>query len=197
MSVEDHELLIKWRDGDRNAGDDLFNRHFAAVRRFFKHKVAPQDAEDLIQLTFLGCVRGLANYRADGTFRAYLFAVARNQMYMHFRRLGTRKGLDTDLSNHSVVDLRTGPDTAVNRASERALAASAMQRLPVETQTLLELAYWEELSAEELAQIFNVSPVTIRTRKHRARQALRELIDELRAPDKAPPDLDDVLKLEG
>lgn len=192
MKLEDHELLARWRDGDRSAGDGLFDRHFASVRRFFKHKVTPQDAEDLIQRTFLGCVRGLPKFRADGTFRAYLFAIARNELYMHFRRLGARQGIDTNLSNHSVIDLRTGPDTAINRATERALAASAMQRLPVETQNLLELAYWEDLSTEELAQIFEVSPVTIRTRKHRARQALRGLIDELRGPAKAP-DLDGVL----
>ena len=174
-------------------GEQLFDRHFDSVRRFFKYKVSPADAEDLIQRTFLGCVRGLPNYRGEGTFRAYLFAVARNELYMYMRRAGSRRGVDTNLSNHSVVDLRTGPDTAINRANERALAASAMQRLPVETQNLLELAYWEELSSEELAQIFDVSPITIRTRKHRARQVLRELIEELRGDSGAEVDLQSAL----
>lgn len=189
MSTEDHELIARWKDGDRSAGDRLFDRHFTSVRRFFKHKVAPQDAEDLIQRTFLGCTRGLPNYRGDASFRAYLFAIARNELNMHFRRLGSRRGIETDLSHHSVVDLRTGPDTAINRATERALAVSAMQRLPLETQTLLELAYWEEVATEDLAQIFGVCAVTIRTRKYRARQTLQAMIGKMRASASPPPDL--------
>jgi len=183
--LEDQALLARWRDGDRSAGDALFERHFKSVRRFFKSKVGPAYAEDLIQHTFLGCVKGIADYRGDASFRTYLFAVARNVLYMHFRTLRRRPGLEPDASVHSVVDLQTGLSTAVGKQDERRLIQVALQHLPVDAQTLLELAYWEELSTAELAEVFGVSPVTIRTRKHRAREKLREFVDALRDPGSA------------
>ena len=179
---DDHALLERWRAGDRGAGDALFERHFKGVRRFFKSKVGPDHAEDLIQRTFLGCVKGVDRYRGDASFRSYLFAIARNELYMHFRSLRTRPGSDPDVSVHSVVDLQTGVSTAIGKEDERRLIQAALRHLPVEAQTLLELAYWEGLSSEELAGVFGVSPVTIRTRKFRAREKLRELVDQLRDP---------------
>lgn len=179
---DDHALLTRWRDGDRKAGDELFERHFKGVRRFFKTKVDPDHAEDLIQRTFLGCVKGLAKFRGDASFRVYLFAIARNELCMHFRTLRTRPGSDPDVSIHSVVDLRTGVSTAMGREDERRLIQVALRHLPVDAQTLLELAYWERLTSAELAEVFGVSPVTIRTRKFRARERLRELVDQLRDP---------------
>lgn len=183
--ADDHALLAHWRDGDRSAGDALFERHFRSVRRFFKTKVGPAHAEDLIQQTFLGCVKNIGGFRGDASFRTFLFAVARNVLYMHFRQLHRRPGFDPDASVHSVVDLKTGVSTAVGRKDEQQLIQVALRHLPFEAQTLLELAYWEGLSASELADVFEVSPVTIRTRKHRAREKLREIIDALRDPDSA------------
>ncbi len=180
---DDRALLTRWRAGDRSAGDALFERHFKGVRRFFKSKVGPENAEDLIQRTFLGCVKGIEQYRGDASFRSYLFAIARNELYMHFRSLRTRPGSDPDVSIHSVVDLQTGVSTAMGKEDERQLVLLALRHLPVEAQTLLELAYWEGLSSEELADVFGVSPVTIRTRKFRAREKLRAVVDQLRDPN--------------
>lgn len=189
--LDDQALLARWRDGDRSAGDALFERHFKSVRRFFKSKVGPLHAEDLIQRTFLGCINNISGYRGDASFRTYLFAVARNLLNMHFRQLHRRPDLEPDASIHSVVDLKTGVSTAVGREDERKLIQVALRHLPVEAQTLLELAYWEGLTAAELADVFEVSPITIRTRKHRAREKLREIVDALRDPQSALlPDLE-------
>jgi RNA polymerase sigma-70 factor (ECF subfamily) len=183
--VDDQALLARWRDGDRKAGSALFERYFLSVNRFFKSKVRPDLAEDLIQRTFLGCVKGIARFRGDASFRTYLFTIARNELYMHFRRAGASRGEALDTSVQSVIDLRTGVSTALSREDERHVLRLALQHLPVETQTLLELAYWEELSVAELAGIFEVSPVTIRTRQFRAREKLREAIEQLQAPGAA------------
>jgi len=189
--VEDDEsLLARWCGGDQAAGGALFERHFESVRRFFKSKVGPQDAEDLIQRTFLGCVKNRAGYRGESSFRGYLFGVARNELHMHFRTLRRHPGLVPDASVQSVVDLRTGVSTQMGRADERRLVQVALRHLPVEAQTLLELAYWEAMTANELADVFGVSPITIRTRKHRAREKLRDIVEALRGSD--APRIDDL-----
>ena len=66
--MTDEELLRAWSDGDRDAGERLFERHFESVVRFFRNKAAG-DHEDLIQQTFLGCVESLG-LRCDGRFLA-------------------------------------------------------------------------------------------------------------------------------
>src|SRR5690606_10349004 len=54
---DDLELLAAWRDGDAAAGGRLFRRHFDTLFRFFSTKL-DGPVEDLVQDTFLGCVRG-------------------------------------------------------------------------------------------------------------------------------------------
>ena len=65
----------------------------------------------------------------------------------------------------------------------------ALQGLPVEQQTLLELHYWEDMGIPELAEVFEVPSTTIRTRLHRARKALRD-----RMADTAPAEALDTLE---
>src|SRR6185436_6575853 len=71
----DAELLSAWRGGDEKAGAELFERHFEALFRFFRNKAGDQ-AEDLVQETFLACLSGPA-FRGEASFRTYLFTVAR------------------------------------------------------------------------------------------------------------------------
>jgi DNA-directed RNA polymerase specialized sigma24 family protein len=56
-AATDIELLEAWRGGDRRAGEQLFERHYAAVARFFRNKLE-FGVDDLIQRTFLACVEG-------------------------------------------------------------------------------------------------------------------------------------------
>jgi DNA-directed RNA polymerase specialized sigma24 family protein len=79
---EDLELLAAWRGGDRDAGGELFDRHFVSIRRFFRSKVG-DDYEELVQRTFTRCVEGQQRFRGEGKFRSYLFAIAANVLREH------------------------------------------------------------------------------------------------------------------
>ena len=57
------------------------------------------------------------------------------------------------------------------------MLVEALRHLPCDQQLLLELHYWEDMPAAELAEIFEVDPTTIRTRLHRARKQLKALIE--------------------
>ena len=82
----DIDLLDAWRAGDPRAGNELFNRHFDSVCRFFANK-AGNEVDDLIQRTFLACVEGRDRFRGDASFRGYLFGVARNVLHARLQRL--------------------------------------------------------------------------------------------------------------
>jgi RNA polymerase sigma factor (sigma-70 family) len=176
----DLELLARWRDGDLQAGAQLFERHFDAVRRFFRTKVAAEDVEDTIQRVFLACVESRNAFRGDASFRTYVFTIARHELYRHLRRRGRDAiALGLDASVSSVYALGISPSSAVGREENERRVRQALRRLPVEQQTMLELRYWEDLPTPEIAAIMEIAEATVRTRLFRARAALRTLLAEL------------------
>ena len=174
----DEELLEAWRGGDRAAGDELVQRHFDAVCRFFRSKLG-DDVEDLIQRTFLDCVESVERVQADN-FRAYLFAVARNRLFDHLRRI-QRRPPATSLGETSVADLGTSPSQQVAHGQQERLLLRALRHIPVDFQIALELAYWEGLTGPEIARVIGVSENTVRSRLSRARAELRRQVERLAA----------------
>lgn len=171
----DLELLQAWRRGDSSAGGELFSRHFSGLLRFFFNKVDDREVEDLIQKTLLACVGSKDAFRGEAKFRTYLLAVARNELLMFYRRRDARPQLDP--AHTSIADLAPSPSTIARLADDRRLLLQALRHLPADQQLLLELHYWEDLPAAELAQVFDIEPTTVRTRLHRARKQLKDLIE--------------------
>lgn len=192
--MKDFELLDRWRAGDRRAGNELFQRHFDSVNRFFVNKLG-EDVDDLVQSTFFELTRDADKFRKQASFRTYLFAIAKNQLYRHLRKHVRSRELDFSL--HSLEDLRTSPPSRIDRGARKLILLDALRSLPVDQQVLIELFYWEGVKAEELALVFDVAPATIRGRLFRARGALREQMDRLSGtPRSSENDSADELELE-
>jgi RNA polymerase sigma factor (sigma-70 family) len=172
---DDIALLDRWRTGDAEAGQLLFERHFDSIYGFFETK-CEADADELTQATFLACLRAKDQFRKESSFRTYLFTIARNELYRVLReRQRQHEKLDFQLS--SIADLVSTAGTKIQRNQEHRQMVDALRQLPVEQQTLLELHYWEDMEIGQLAEIFESPAATIRTRLHRARKALREQIE--------------------
>lgn len=175
--ADEHDLLDRWRGGDRQAGDALFGLHFAALFRFFRAKLEDPIAEDLTQATFLACVKGRDDFRGEASFRTYLFAVARKQLLMHFRGRARADKL-IELDSVSVADLAASPSTAVRIGDEQRLVREVLRRIPVDFQIAVELYYWEGMSTPEIARVLEIAEGTVRSRLTRARAQLAEMIRE-------------------
>ncbi len=172
----DGELFEAWRGGDRRAGAQLFERHYAAVARFF-HNKAPRDADDLIQRTFLRCVETHGRIRKPASFHYYLFGVARYVLLEYLEEKGRRQRREVpNFMTTSVEDLAPTPSSVLGRAREERLILGALRRIPIEFQIVLELYYWEELRARELAEVLDLPEGTVRTRIRRAKQLFEEEI---------------------
>src|SRR5262245_46678786 len=166
----DLSLLQQWRDGDRHAGEELFARHFTDIYQFFEHKVG-LDVDDLVQQTFMACVAGRDRFRGQSTFRTYLFAIARNHLYMHLRKFSRAEHVDFEET--SIGEIVTSLSSQLGHARDVEQLRVALVTLPAEQQLLLELHYWHELDAESLGEVFEATPGAIRVRLLRARNALR------------------------
>lgn len=174
----DEELLERWRAGDARAGNALFRRHFASIRRFFANKVGADHIEELVQHTFTGCIEGRERFLGRASFRTFLFAIAKNQLYKHLRDHASQRSRQApDMNVSSVRELGCSPSSIVAAREQQASMLAALQRIPVEQQLVLELFYWEQLSGAEIAEVLEVAPATVRTRLFRARAALKEAMD--------------------
>ena len=175
--MDDFELLDRWRQGDLGAGNQLLKRHFDALYRFFTNKVADH-ADDLIQATMMACVRGRDSFRKECGFRAYLFVVARHELYRWIRK-NNRSREVFDPSLVSVAALGPSPSSALARRKEQRLLLQALRRIPVELQIVLELHYWESMSTRELAEVMEIPQGTVKSRLRRAREMLEVAMTEI------------------
>jgi RNA polymerase sigma factor (sigma-70 family) len=184
--VEDPDLALleRWRAGERDAGEALFERHFDSLYRFFQSK-SSGDADELVQATLLACLGAKHQFRGDSSFRAYLFSIARNKLYRYLR--DRRRDERFDVTTTSVAEVITTPGSALARDQAHRALLAALRELSIEQQTLLELHYWEELDTIELGKIFEVPPGTIRIWLFRARGKLRDLL-----ASSAPATLEDL-----
>ena len=174
----DLQLLERWRQGDRAAGEQLFARHFAEIFRFFSGK-ARDRADDLAQQTFLACVRNRDQFRGESTFRTYLFGIAWNELRQYLRRELNGIPVDFDVSSLDELAARmTSPTSQIDRDQRAETIRQALAQLPVSQQVLLEYHYWHDLDASSLAEIFETSAGAIRVRLLRARGALKEQLSQ-------------------
>jgi RNA polymerase sigma-70 factor (ECF subfamily) len=177
----DFELLDRWAEGSAEAGNELFERYFDQVYRFFSHK-ADAEAPDLVQRTFLACLEGRASFRRGSSYRTYLYAIARNVLYEFIREKTKRT---EDVGGSMLRDLAPSPTTLLSRRADERLLLEALRSIPLDLQIALELYYWEQLKAAELAEVLAIPEGTVRSRLRRGLEALEEKLREIEAsPDR-------------
>ncbi|MCX4240848.1 RNA polymerase sigma factor [Paraliomyxa miuraensis] len=174
---DDESLLEAWRDGDRRAGNVLFQRHFEPVRRFFVNKV-DDEATELVQRTFLRCVAAKERFEGRSSFRTFLFAIAHNVLREHYRARSRARAED-DVDEHSVVDLGAGLSTMLDDKREQRALLLALRRIPLKFQVVLELYFWEKLTGPEIGQALGIPEDTARSRIRRGKELLREALGKV------------------
>jgi RNA polymerase sigma factor (sigma-70 family) len=172
---DDLALLDRWCSGDKEAGSQIFRRYFDSIYRFFDNKV-DGDINELVQATFVACVRSRDQFRRQSSFRTYLYTIARHELYAYLRQR-QRHREDMDFRELSLADLATSPTGRIARDEARQLLLHALRTLPLEQQLLLELHYWEDMDAGQLAEVLDLAEGAVRTRLSRARKALREFME--------------------
>lgn len=174
--MDDLLLVEAWRAGDRRSGEALFRRYFQSVSRFFRNKFSA-GIEDLVQQTFMALLEGRERLASGANFRSYLFGIAHNVMRAHVRALTRQRAFDP--AESAIVDLDPGASTMIGERQEERLLLLALRRIPFEAQVVLELVYWEQLNAAEIAAILGIPHSTMRSRIQRARQLLQHAIEQI------------------
>jgi RNA polymerase sigma-70 factor, ECF subfamily len=180
VSDEDRRLIAECLGGRQDAFGVLVSRYqgrlYNAVIRLVAH---PEDAADIVQDAFLNAYQGLRTFKGDAELFTWLYRIAFNAAISLKRKkratvslgAGQEGGIDPiDPSEY------VRPGAALERSEEEAQLQHAMNRLSQEHQEVLILKDIEGLKYDELAEILGVPIGTIRSRLHRARLELRELL---------------------
>lgn len=175
--LSDGVLLERWRDGDQAAGKELFDRYYDPVERFFLNKL-DSGVDDLVQETFERCVGSCDQLSDSNKFRSFLFAIAYRVFQDHLRRR-YRRAEPLPFDEVSFADLSPGVTSLVARRREHRLLLKGLRTIPLLDQVTLELHYWEGLTTQEMAEVFNVPLGTARGRLVRARAKLEKAMAEL------------------
>ena len=150
-----------------------------------------EDAEEVAQETLLKVFESGDQLREPEKIRAWVFRIAKNACLMK-RRKSTfapvrelsldefmpSKHQDGDQVRIEIADWSALPDGKALQSEMRELLEKAIRELPEAYRSVILLRDMEELSTQETAQILDVSDDVIKTRLHRARLAIRQLLEE-------------------
>jgi RNA polymerase sigma-70 factor (ECF subfamily) len=162
--------------------DSLYN--FA---RWLAHN--SNEAEDLVQETYLKALRRFSSFQAGTNFRAWIFQILRNTFLSSCSKLDRRMTVAMDSEEDGpelAVDTET-PETILLNRSNSDLVQRAIEDLPVHYRETLLLCDAEEMSYQEIAQVLSIPIGTVMSRLARARKAVREVLRHQEIFDKAAP----------
>lgn len=173
--ADDHALVELSLKGDDVAFEYLFNRYAEAIRRLLILRIgSPDDANDLLQETFIKVYLRLERYNADYTFGQWVYTIARNTLIDHIRRRQEELPIDERFS--SPPSPTPTPEESVIRLQQRTQIEHCLESLPERYGRLIRMRFLEEYSYEEIAERLEMPLGTVKTQIHRARERMCELI---------------------
>jgi RNA polymerase sigma-70 factor (ECF subfamily) len=188
----DRQLVERIRAADSAAFDALFERHAEAIRRRLMRVVRdPIAAEDLLQEVFLRLWTRAEQYSGSGPVGGWLMRTATNLALNHLRSSKRRRtrplqgpchaadeSADATVPGWMIDAAAPSPDELVEQAEQHQLLHDLVDSLPEAKRRTIRLVHDDQLDIAAAAEALGVSPGTVKSRLHYARQ---ELLREWRA----------------
>jgi RNA polymerase sigma-70 factor, ECF subfamily len=156
----------------------------AAARRILRNE---EEARDVVQKSFLAVHQSLPSFRGESRLGSWIHRITINNalMSLRSRRRRPEESIEELLpefladghASRPSSEWALSPEKAMARAETRALVRKCIDRLPENYRAIVLLRDVEEMDSEEAARLLGVSVNVAKVRLHRARQALRSLLD--------------------
>jgi RNA polymerase sigma-70 factor (ECF subfamily) len=180
--MEIEQLVIKAQKGDKQAYGEIYDMFADRIFRFIRLKVKQKEqAEDILQDTFLKAWSGMKNFHAiDGkkiNFSGWLYKITYNCINDYFREY-YRKPETLELNEEiEVADSKKTPMQNLEAAQDIEAIKEAMHFLPGQYKQILELRFIEDMEIEDIAQIMGKTNLAVRIAQHRALSRLRKIME--------------------
>ena len=157
---------------------ELYQTHAHRVYNFMRYRAGNTEAQDLTQMVFEKALAGFERYSPQkGSMEVWLFTIARNVLYDHYRKAGRVQVLELEESGQHEAPDKT-PVQALACAEENAALGRALRRLKKKELTCISLKYAGGLKNTEIAQVMSFSVQNTGVILHRAIKKLRTLMEK-------------------
>jgi RNA polymerase sigma-70 factor (ECF subfamily) len=187
-SLEDAALLARMQAGDEAAFEACVRaycgRLLAVARRILRNE---EDANDVVQDAFLSAFKGMSQFKGQARLGTWLHRIVVNAALARLRKQQRHpeKSIEDLLPHfgegeHQIdppMPWQATPETILQDQETRTLVQQCISQLPETYRIVLVLRDIEGMATEETAQVLATSTAVVKTRLHRARQALRTLLD--------------------
>jgi RNA polymerase sigma-70 factor (ECF subfamily) len=173
------------RGGDRRA--------FAELVELYKDKIyhlgyrmlnQKQEAEDVVQETFLRVYMNLEKYDENQKFSTWIYRIATNLCIDRLRKRKPNYSIDADMSDNDGTDWHSilssdeaGPEEELILSETQQNIRDAIQTLPDKYKTVVVLRYLHDMSLQEISDVLDMPVTTVKTRVHRGREFLRKKLE--------------------
>jgi RNA polymerase sigma-70 factor, ECF subfamily len=184
VSADDHCLIAECLAGNAAAFGVLVRRYqdrlFNTVIRLVDN---PEDAHDVVQEAFLNAYQSLDGFKGDSLFFTWLYRIAVNTAISMRRKQRVSLSIDTNRNGEQRIDPldpseQSRPGHALEQAEQERRIQHALSRLSPEHRAVLVMKDMEGQKYENMAEVLQVPIGTIRSRLHRARLELRQLLEQ-------------------
>ncbi len=186
--ADERELVAALRRDESSAHEEFVRRFgprmLATARRFLSSE---PDCQDAVQQAFVSAFRSIDRFEGSAKLGTWLHRILVNVCLMMLRARARRNEIPIDdllpgfdRSGHharSIAPWRQPPEVQLQSEETRQLVRRCIDVLPDDYRSVIILRDIEELDTEEAARTLGISPGAVKTRLHRARQALRTLLE--------------------
>ena len=184
MSADDHRLIAECLQGDTAAFGVLVRRHQERLYNTAYRLVGnAEDAYDVVQEAFLSAYQSLDSFKGDSLFFTWLYRIAVNTAISLKRKRRAVVSIDAGRNGEQGIEPAdpselSRPGHAMEQAEQGRRIQEALARLSPEHRAVLVMKDMEGQKYETMAEVLQVPIGTIRSRLHRARLELRELLEK-------------------
>jgi RNA polymerase sigma-70 factor (ECF subfamily) len=172
----DRALIERWKAGDERAATSIVERHAPALARFAMRMGMRDEADELVQDTFIRAFGGLHAFRADSSLRTWLFTIER-RLVIDRRRASARRSKDVEVEDEHAASGYDALDSLVADETSRRMA-QAIEGLTRMQREVFTLRVQEGRSYKEIAEVLDTSEGAARVHYHNAMRAVKEFLDD-------------------
>jgi RNA polymerase sigma-70 factor, ECF subfamily len=173
IAAQEDEELAQQAASEAAAFAQLYERYLRPVRRYVLSQVADRPtAEDLTAQIFLKALVSASSYRGEGSYRSWIFQIARNTISTWRAERGTSEIPVEDIPEEP--EASETPPVLTLADLDREVVIETVNELPEAQREVVRLRYWKDLTVEEIARATRRSSGAVRQLLHRARRRLRK-----------------------
>lgn len=174
------ELIQRILNGEWRNFAILVDKYEAKVYSYVNYLMNNrEDAEEMVQDTFVKAYRSLNQFRGDAAFSTWLIRIAHYNCLSHFRRKIPMKVSLEGVENDQLLSSEDEPQKHLNLDDRKAILTNALARLKPDERSTVTLFYYNELSLKEVSEVTDLSISNVKILLHRSRKKLLDILKEM------------------